>query len=126
MAGDGRKTESGPTGSVRAAFAPRTLAVVSLTNPREKFWGAIRGLSPAGVHLRGIDLSFFDDFIALLRAGAAATPSEVFFPMHRVERIEADQRNTDIPSLSERFVVATGQSARTLFAAGQLRSVRHP
>jgi hypothetical protein len=46
--------------------------------------------------------------------------------MHRVERIEADQRNTDIPSLSERFVAATGQSAGNLFAADQLRSVGQP
>ena len=126
MAARGRKTETEAPASVPAAFAPRTLVVVSLTNPREKFWGAIRGLSSAGVHLCGIDLSSFDDFMALLRAGAAAIPSEVFFPMHRVERIEADQRNTDIPSLSERFVAATGQSAGNLFAADQLRSVGQP
>ena len=72
----------------------------------------------------GIDLSSFDDFMALLRAGAAAIPREVFFPLHRVERIEVDQRNSDIPSLSERFLAATGQSAKKLFAIDQLRSVR--
>jgi hypothetical protein len=111
---------------VPAAFPPRTLVVVSLSNPREKFWGAIRGLSRAGVYLCGIDLSSFDGFVALLRAGTAAVPSEVFFPMHRVERIEADQCNSDIPSLGERFMTATGRSAESLMAADQIRSVRQP
>jgi hypothetical protein len=109
-----------------AGFPPRTLVVVSLANPREKFWGSIRGLSRAGVYLCGIDLNSFDGFVALLRDGAAAVPSEVFFPMHRVERIEADQRSSDIPSLSERFMAATGRSAESLMAADQLRSVRQP
>jgi hypothetical protein len=99
--------------------------IVSLNNPREKFWGAILELSPAGLSVRGIDLNSFENLVSLLRAGDPASPGEVFFPMHRVERVEADQRNGSLPSLSERFLSATGQSVRTWFAADQLRSVGH-
>jgi 2,4-dienoyl-CoA reductase-like NADH-dependent reductase (Old Yellow Enzyme family) len=100
-----------------AAFSPDTLVMVSLANPREKFWGALLQLSPAGVSLRGIDLGSFDDFARQTRAGEAVAPSEVFFPLHRVERIEADLRSGDIPSLAERFERAAGRSAAALFAA---------
>jgi len=126
MAAGVRKTKTGLRGNVPAAFPPRTLVVVWLASPREKFWGMILRISPVGVYLCGIDLSSFDGFVALLRGGAAAVPSEVFFPMHRVERIEADQRNSDIPSLSERFMAATGRSAESLMTTDQTRSVRKP
>ena len=54
-----------------------------------------------------------------VKAGENATPASVFFPMHRVERIELDARNGDIPSLSERFENRTGQEFTALsgFAA---------
>jgi hypothetical protein len=32
----------------------------------------------------------------------------VFFPMHRVQRIEIDSRNGDLPSLAEQFAAKTG------------------
>jgi hypothetical protein len=59
--------------------------------------------------MRGIDLNSFEDFARLIKAGENANPASVFFPMHRVERIELDTRNGDIPSLSERFENRTGQ-----------------
>ena len=100
------------------AFRPGTVVVVSLNNPREKFWGAILELASAGLSIRGIDLSSFDDFVSMFREGEAVTGSEVFFPMHRVARIEADLRNAGIPSISEQFHAATGKSAAVLFHPG--------
>ncbi len=88
--------------------------VVSLAGPREKFWGMLLGLVPAGVVVRGIDLNSFDDFVALVRTGEGAAATEVFFPMHRVERIESDARSGEIPSLAERLQAATGRSAAAL------------
>ena len=92
-------------------FSGGALVLVTLSSPREKFWGAILDLSPAGLSVRGLDLNSFDDFASLVRAGEEVTPATVFFPMHRVERIELDQRNGEIPSLSERFAGKTGRHA---------------
>ncbi len=97
------------------AFFPGVLVLVTLNNPREKFWGAILDVSPSGVSLRGIDLNSFDDFAGMVRSGEAATASVVFFPMHRLERMEADVRNGDIPSLRERFELKAGCGLGDIF-----------
>ena len=89
-------------------FASNAVVLVTLNSPREKFWGAILNLAPAGVSVRGIDLNSMEDFIRQVRAGDMVTPNAVFFPMHRIERIELDLRNGDIPSLQERFQTKTG------------------
>jgi hypothetical protein len=94
-------TEVGP-------FASHAVVLVTLNSPREKFWGAILNLAPAGVSVRGIDLNSIEDFIRQVKAGDMVTPNAVFFPMHRIERIELDLHNGDIPSLQERFQVKTG------------------
>lgn len=91
-----------------APFAPGSIVLVSLSSPREKFWGTILELAPPGVSLRGIELSCFEDFSRQVKAGDAVTPNAVFFPMHRVERIELDSHNGEIPSLQERFAGKTG------------------
>jgi hypothetical protein len=102
-----------------APFNKGAMVLVTLNTPREKFWGAVIDISPSGIAMRGIDLNSFEDFARLIKAGENATPASVFFPMHRVERIELDARNGDIPSLSERFEDRTGQEFTTLsgFAA---------
>ena len=102
-----------------APFSKGAMVLVTLNTPREKFWGAVIDISPSGVAMRGIDLNSFEDFARLIKAGENATPASVFFPMHRVERIELDARNGDIPSLSERFENRTGQEFTALsgFAA---------
>ena len=97
-----------------APFTKSAMVLVTLNTPREKFWGAVIDISPSGIAMRGIDLNSFEDFARLIKAGENATPASVFFPMHRVERIELDARNGDIPSLSERFENRTGQEFTTL------------
>src|SRR3954454_14740093 len=86
------------------AFRPGALVLVALNSPREKFWGALLEVSPAGLSLRGIDLNSLEDFARQVKSGEPVTPGAVFFPMHRVERMELDARNGDIPSLCERFL----------------------
>ncbi len=95
------------TGEV-GPFASNAVVLVTLNSPREKFWGAILNLAPAGISVRGIDLNSVEDFIRQVKAGDLVTPNAVFFPMHRIERIELDLRNGDIPSLQERFQAKTG------------------
>jgi hypothetical protein len=91
-------------------FSPGSIVIVTLNMPREKFWGALLALTPAGTSLRGIDLNSLDDFARQVRDGDQVSANLVFFPMHRIERIETDARNGDIPSLQERFENKAGRA----------------
>jgi len=95
--------------SDRALFTRGSVVLVTLNSPREKFWGGLLDLTTAGISVRGIDLNSLEDFARQVRSGEAVTPGAVFFPMHRVERIELDLRNGDIPSLGERFFARTNR-----------------
>jgi hypothetical protein len=99
--------------------------LVTLNNPREKFWGAVVALDPAGISLQGIELSSFEDATNMVVSGDALSAATLFFPMHRVERMELDLPEGSIPSLSQRFTSRTGlQPAEALAraAAGSSRS----
>jgi hypothetical protein len=93
------------------------MVVVTLANPREKFWGAILALSPEGLSLRGIELASFEDLVALVKDGEPFSLGVVFFPMHRVERMELDLPDGNIPSLAQRFTAKTGLDPATLVAS---------
>jgi hypothetical protein len=95
---------------------PGQLILVTLQNPREKFWGMLLSLTPAGISVRGLDLQSLDDFTQLVKTGEAATASVVFYPMHRVQRVELDVSNGDFPSLAQQFTAKTGQDVLRLFA----------
>ena len=45
------------------------LVLVTLNNPREKFWGMLLSLTPAGVNVRGVDLQSLDDFMQMVKTG---------------------------------------------------------
>jgi hypothetical protein len=89
-------------------FRPAAMVIVTLGNPREKFWGAILALIPEGLTLCGIELASFDDLVSMVKDGESFSPSVVFFPMHRVERMELDLPDGSIASLSQRFASKTG------------------
>ena len=84
------------------------MVVVTLGNPRDKFWGMILGLAPEGLSMSGIELASFDDFVVMVREGESFSPAVVFYPMHRIERIELDLPDGSLPSLSQRFSAKTG------------------
>jgi hypothetical protein len=88
-------------------FRSGIMVVVTLGNPREKVWGAILALSAEGLSLCGVELASFDDLISLVKDGEPFSPGVVFFPMHRVERMELDLPDGSIPSLSQRFTNKT-------------------
>ena len=91
------------------------MVLLALGGPREKFWGQLLALTQAGVSVRGIDLESFDDSVAMIKAGEPFTPGTIFFPMHRVERMELDVNAGGLPSLSERFRLQTGRDPLRLF-----------
>ena len=99
------------TPSKSAPFAHGALALITLNSPREKFWGAVLEITPAGVSVRGLDLNSFDEITAMLRADEHVMPATVFFPLNRLERMELDVSNGPIPSLAERFETKSGHAA---------------
>ncbi len=98
-----------------APFDHGAMVLVTLNAPREKFWGAVLAMTTAGVSVRGISLESFDDFARQIKSGESADPNVVFFPMHRVERIELDAREGEVPSLSERFLGKSGRHPIEVF-----------
>ena len=102
-------THSVPDADRAEPFASGAVVILTLAAPREKFWGALLAINPAGIVVVGIDLNSFDDFLRMLKAGDPASATTLFFPMHRVERMEIDAPSGGLPSLSERFQLSTGE-----------------
>lgn len=92
----------------RDIFVPGAVVIATLCNPREKFWGMILALAPEGLSLSGAELASFEDLTVMVRDGEPFTPAVVFFPMHRIERVELDLPDGGLPSLSQRFLSKTG------------------
>jgi hypothetical protein len=98
-------------GAGKNPFAVGAIVLVTLNNPREKFWGAIVDLAGAGLSIRGLDLDCFEDAASQVKNGEPIEPGLVFFPMQRVERIEMDAEAPGIPSLGQRFLSKSGIEA---------------
>jgi hypothetical protein len=92
-------------------FMHGAIVLITLNSPREKFWGAVLDLNPAGISVRGVDLNSFDEVIGMVRADEHVMPATVFFPLNRMERMELDVSSGPIPSLADRFAAKSGHSA---------------
>jgi hypothetical protein len=103
-------------------FRQGALVIVTLAGPREKFWGAILHLSAEGVSLRGVDIASFDNLASQIKNGEPFTSGVVFFPMHRVERMELDLPEGNILSLAQRFAEKTGQDPAPILVSEFLGS----
>jgi len=89
-----------------------SIVVISLHTPKEKIWGELLAINPAGITVRGIDLNSFDHFISQVNepdAERIGLPT-VFFPMTRVERVALDEPTGAIPSMAEIFARKVGRS----------------
>ena len=93
-------------------FELNALVIANLVNPKEKFFGVLRALSPAGVTLRAINLDSFDDWIHQIAREEDADIEMItmFVPLFRVERIFLDEQAGTVKSYAQRFeqVVGTG------------------
>ncbi|HYE74843.1 MAG TPA: hypothetical protein VEF04_16000 [Blastocatellia bacterium] len=84
--------------------------VVSLCDPREKFWGVIGEINAAGIWLRGIDVNSYEELLRTLARGEESIyPATVFFPLRRIERVLFDETAGEVPSLTARFEETTGR-----------------
>ena len=92
-------------------FAPNALVILNLVNPKEKFFGALRALSPAGVTLRAMNLDSFEDWIRQIARDEDEELEMVtmFVPLFRVERIFLDEPAGAVLSYSQRFRQVVGR-----------------
>lgn len=89
-----------------------SIVIVSLMGPKEKIWGELLSIHPAGITVRGIDLNSFDHFVSQVNepeSDRLGLPT-LFFPMGRVERIALDEPSGAIPSMAEVFERKAGRS----------------
>jgi hypothetical protein len=95
-------------------FEKSSLVVINLVNPREKFFGVLNALSPAGVTMRAINLDSFDDWIRQIARDEDLSLDLVtmFVPLFRVERIFLDEPSGAIKSFAERFEDVVGKSVQ--------------
>jgi len=89
---------------------PGALVIVHLVNPTEKIWGILLELGLAGVTMRGLNLSTFDDWMAqAVRHGDQTLGlSTMFVPLFRVERIFLDESVGEVESYRQRFAQRVG------------------
>ena len=87
-----------------------SIVIATLMGPKEKIWGQLVALNPAGVTVRGIDINSFEDFMrqVINQEETSVGMTTVFFPMHRIERIASDEPSGSLPSLSDRFYQKVG------------------
>ena len=98
-------------------FEPGTPVLVYLHSPREKVFGVLVSLQPAGIAVRGIDLAAFEDWLRQEARGEKGLgPVTLFYPMNRVERVEKDETVGGLEGIADRFRRETGRSV--LEAAG--------
>lgn len=95
-------------------FEANSLVILNLVNPKEKFFGVLRALSPAGVTVRAVNLDSFDDWIHQIAREEDADIEMItmFVPLFRVERIFLDEPAGAVKSYSQRFEKVVGQSVR--------------
>ena len=88
--------------------------VVYLHSPRERWWGLLRAITPAGATLRGLSLESFEPWARSVarREDAGIAPTTVFFPMNRIERIDQDESTLSVASHADRFREWTGEDVR--------------
>ena len=109
-------------------FEPHSLVVANLVNPKEKFFGVLTALSPAGVTIRAINLESFDDWVRQIARDDEPNLDLItmFVPLFRVERIFLDEPAGSIKSFGQRFEDAVGKSVLQYLGlpnAGTLRPV---
>lgn len=97
------------------------IVVVHCREPREKLWGLLQRLDGVGVALRGLDLGAVDDWLRqeISEGDRLLTPASFFLPMHRVQRIDLDERVGPVPGYADRFRAETGRDVAEALKEGE-------
>lgn len=91
-------------------FEKNALVIINLVNPKEKFFGVLLALSPAGITLRAVNLDSFDDWVRQVARGEESDLDLItmFVPLFRVERVFLDEPAGAIKSFAQRFEDSVG------------------
>jgi len=91
-------------------FDKHALVIVNLVSPKEKFFGVLVALSPAGITARAVNLDSFDDWVREVARGEESNLDLItmFVPLFRVERIFLDEPLGAIRSYAQRFEDSVG------------------
>lgn len=94
--------------------------LLHLHGPSEKYWGVLEALGDAGITVRGINLSSFDDWLTALvhEPEPSIGLVTVFFPMRRVECLFLDERVGAVESYAERLASRLGRSLDEVVSRG--------
>lgn len=93
---------------------PGDYVLLHLVSPREKYWGILRDIQPAGITVRGLTLDGFEGWLREIthKEPLSFLPATVFFPLHRIERVFLDETSGDVVSFADRFRRQVGEDAR--------------
>ena len=93
-------------------FDSSSLVIMNLVNPKEKFFGVLIALSPAGITLKAINLDSFDDWLRQIAKGDEPNLDLItmFVPLFRVERVFLDEPSGAIKSFAQRFEEVVGMT----------------
>jgi hypothetical protein len=93
-------------------FDVSSLVILNLVNPKEKFFGVLSALSPAGITVRAINLDSFEDWLRQIAREDEPNLGLItmFVPMFRVERIFLDEPSGAIKSYAQRFEDVVGMT----------------
>ena len=100
------------------SFRVGDLVVVVLQSPRERIWGRLLSLEAAGLSVRGLDLTPWEEVLTLVRTEQSdqVALGTRFLPMHRVEAMYLDEASSGAPSLADSFQSRTGQDPHGFLA----------
>ncbi len=104
----------------RLGLAEGSPVILYLQGPGEKVWGILLAMTQAGIVVRGIDLQVFDDWMRQESRGEEDLLglTTVFYPMHRLLRMERDEPLGPLPSYAERFARAVGRTVLQALTEG--------
>lgn len=102
--------------ALQLPFQPGDWVVLVLRDPRERVWGRLLGLEPAGVAIRGMDVKPWEEIIRLVSGGQGeqVAVGTHFYPLHRLESLYLDEPAMGIPSLQAEFASRTGLEPEAL------------
>lgn len=106
-----------------ASLGRGTPVILYLHTPREKVFGVLLALQPAGVLVKGIDIFAFEDWLRqeARRESPGLSLTTLFYPMGRLERLEKDESTGGIEGLADRYRRATGRSVAQAAGLGRSR-----
>ncbi len=104
----------------RVAIDVGSMVIAHLVNPKEKVWGVLVRLDAVGLVVRGLDLHTVEDWLRQERREAAGliSPSSLFVPLHRVERIYLDEGTAVSESYADRYSRDCGGDVREALLRG--------